>query len=731
MSNQLNKVKLNMLGQDVHDSLAQKVSTINGITPDASGNVDAPLNLLTDNSTHRLVTDDQIAFWNAKGNGTVTSVNNIFPDANGNVTIPLLTSTNLSGASAYRPVAPEVGTPYFDTTLGKPIWYKGSSTWVDSTGATMAPPADTTPPSPVTALTVGTITTTSIVLNWTISVSGDVSNQEVAYSTDGGTTYTVASGTIASSAATYTVSPLTASTAYTFRVIAIDGAGNRSTAVTVTGTTSSGSSTPNAIVSDDFIRANSTTSAGTTDNYNGTGTGKAWTAWGTGGLGISSNQLYAPTGTGQGYVDAGATDVRMETTITTVGNGHNFYIRVDSNGRYYRYAYNTSGWYFQEQNSTFTTNDSFTGVTLKANDVVAVEVQGTTVKLYVNNVLIRTNTMADLLTNTGFGLGFNGTPLGYMDNFNLYPMASAPSTGGSGGTAPTPPSSSTYTRPTSYLSVTDYGATGIGTADVSTNIQNCINAASTQGKAVVIPSGTYWINLSKGLSIPSNMTIWFDQGAVINGLTSSSTSYQMLRLWSVSNVNIIGYPTLVGDKASRTGSSEGGMGISLANASNINIDNANVSYTMGDGIYLGDYSGNPYNKTIKITNSTFDHCNRQGMSVISAIDLTVDNCTFSNTGGNPAGPSAGVDFEPNTSAQYMQNLNFTNCKFINNTGHGVWGDLYYMNSSGHPISINITNATVTGNQGLIYGTPGMQSQIATRSTVAGYIKVNGSFIYNK
>jgi hypothetical protein len=119
------------------------------------------------------------------------------------------------------------------------------------------------------------------------------------------------------------------------------------------------------------------------------------------------------------------------------------------------------------------------------------------------------------------------------------------------------------------------------------------------------------------------------------------------------------------------------------------------------------------------------------MSVISAIDLTVDNCTFSNTGGNPAGPSAGVDFEPNTASQYMQNLNFTNCKFINNVGHGVWGDLYYMNTSGHPISINITNATVTGNQGLIYGTPGMQSQIATRSTVAGYIKVNGAFIYNK
>lgn len=42
-----------------------------------------------------------------------------------------------NGTTANRPSNPAVGTTYFDTTLGKPVWYKGSSVWVDATGATV------------------------------------------------------------------------------------------------------------------------------------------------------------------------------------------------------------------------------------------------------------------------------------------------------------------------------------------------------------------------------------------------------------------------------------------------------------------------------------------------------------------------------------------------------------------------------------------------------------------
>ena len=40
----------------------------------------------------------------------------------------------LSGSTSNRPSSPKLGTCYFDTTLGKPIWYNQNTQWVDSTG---------------------------------------------------------------------------------------------------------------------------------------------------------------------------------------------------------------------------------------------------------------------------------------------------------------------------------------------------------------------------------------------------------------------------------------------------------------------------------------------------------------------------------------------------------------------------------------------------------------------
>jgi len=43
-------------------------------------------------------------------------------------------SAGISGTTAQRPIEPSVGYLYFDTTLGKSVWYKGPG-WVDATGA--------------------------------------------------------------------------------------------------------------------------------------------------------------------------------------------------------------------------------------------------------------------------------------------------------------------------------------------------------------------------------------------------------------------------------------------------------------------------------------------------------------------------------------------------------------------------------------------------------------------
>jgi chitodextrinase len=101
---------------------------------------------------------------------------------------------------------------------------------------------DTTAPNDVTGLSAGTATVNSIPVGWTLSSSSDVANYEVAYSSNGGSTWTVASALVNNSSTSYTITGLTTGTTYTIRVVAIDTSGNRSTGATITKATSSSAS---------------------------------------------------------------------------------------------------------------------------------------------------------------------------------------------------------------------------------------------------------------------------------------------------------------------------------------------------------------------------------------------------------------------------------------------------------------------------------------------------------
>lgn len=43
----------------------------------------------------------------------------------------------MSGTTAQRPVAPVTGQRFYDTTLGKPIWWHSSGVWKDAAGTTV------------------------------------------------------------------------------------------------------------------------------------------------------------------------------------------------------------------------------------------------------------------------------------------------------------------------------------------------------------------------------------------------------------------------------------------------------------------------------------------------------------------------------------------------------------------------------------------------------------------
>jgi hypothetical protein len=97
--------------------------------------------------------------------------------------------------------------------------------------------SDNIPPYPVSSLSLSNITTTSSQISWVQSISPDVTNYEVAYSSDSGVNFTVASNLINKNSNTFVVTGLTALTTYILRVVAIDGAGNRSNDMTISVTT--------------------------------------------------------------------------------------------------------------------------------------------------------------------------------------------------------------------------------------------------------------------------------------------------------------------------------------------------------------------------------------------------------------------------------------------------------------------------------------------------------------
>jgi len=56
------------------------------------------------------------------GGGTLAQIQRINPN-------------NFSGSTGERPALPYTGQPFFDTTLGLPIWWDGAANWIDASGA--------------------------------------------------------------------------------------------------------------------------------------------------------------------------------------------------------------------------------------------------------------------------------------------------------------------------------------------------------------------------------------------------------------------------------------------------------------------------------------------------------------------------------------------------------------------------------------------------------------------
>ena len=153
-------------------------------------------------------------------------------------------------------------------------------------------------------------------------------------------------------------------------------------------------------------------------------------------------------------------------------------------------------------------------------------------------------------------------------------------------------------------------------------------------------------------------------------------------------------------------------GISVRSCSNVSISGLVIRETGGDGVYLGVAKPGVTNRKITIKDVVFERNYRQGISIISAQDLLIENTVFKETAGTA--PMAGVDFEPNLPDECLVNCVLRNCVSGNNQGPGYLLYLPNLNRDSKPISIRFENCQSTGK--------GRALSCTTRNNTPGSVK---------
>lgn len=235
------------------------------------------------------------------------------------------------------------------------------------------------------------------------------------------------------------------------------------------------------LISDDFNRADSATTLGSTDNYAG-GTTATWAISGasSGNWGISSNQAYTPTAFSEAraLVTSNADNIRVSTDVVVNGAASTgLVLRYQDGSNYFR-LYAIYGQLYLERK----TAGSWTTITapvisggLSFPCTISAEITGTTIKGFYNGVQQFSVTDSSFQTANTHGMLNHSSTAARLDNFKIEDLSA-----GSSGT--TYSGSGTSNGTASITDTSKQISAAGGTASGS--------ASASSSETVITPSGT-------------------------------------------------------------------------------------------------------------------------------------------------------------------------------------------------------------------------------------------------
>jgi hypothetical protein len=249
--------------------------------------------------------------------------------------------------------------------------------------------------------------------------------------------------------------------------------------------------------------------------------------------------------------------------------------------------------------------------------------------------------------------------------------------------------------PAGFVDASTFGG-GFDPADATSALQ----AAIDSGSDVWVPNmGTDWI-VNPIFLTQSNQTIRFDEGVVVVAKPGGFLGSHDVLFSNITreNVRLEGYgatfrmqqqdyltPAYLPNEFRAAIGSYAPNGFEIVG---VTIENAG-----GDGIYLGNTSGDA-SRNILVQDVVIDNAFRNGISIIAAKDVTIDNVVISSTSGHS--PQAGIDFEPNNNLEGIENVVIRDSIIVGNFAQGIIWSLADTPLI-PPVTGTVENVTVIGN----------------------------------
>ncbi len=245
---------------------------------------------------------------------------------------------------------------------------------------------------------------------------------------------------------------------------------------------------------------------------------------------------------------------------------------------------------------------------------------------------------------------------------------------------------------------------GFDPVDSTKTLQAAIDSGAR--RVIVEDMGSPWIITP--INLASDQEVVFEQGAVVEAKKGEfhGGGDSLFSIVLKQNVSLVGNGAILRMQRKDYDNppyakAEWRHVVNIKSSSNVKLFGLTLAESGGDGIYLGTAKRGVTNKDVHIKDVVCDGNYRQGISVITAENLLIENTTMKNTAGTA--PQAGIDFEPNHASERLVHCVMRNCVSENNVGSGYVFYVPHLTGKSAPMSVRFENCIARGSNRQAFG----------------------------